>query len=66
MYFNDHPPPHFHVITRKNERVAVEIDTLITLAGKADSRDTDEALTWARMNRAQLHARWHEYSEEEP
>jgi hypothetical protein len=28
MYFDDHPPPHFHVITRKSERVSVLIDTL--------------------------------------
>jgi hypothetical protein len=23
MYFDDHPPPHFHVITRKYERIAL-------------------------------------------
>jgi len=40
MYFDDHPPPHFHVITRKNERVSVVIDTLAIQAGEADSRDT--------------------------
>lgn len=28
MYFRDHPPPHFHVVTRSNERVAVLIETL--------------------------------------
>jgi hypothetical protein len=27
MYFGDHPPPHFHVITRNNERIAVVIET---------------------------------------
>jgi hypothetical protein len=65
MYFNDHPPPHFHVITRKNERVAVVIETLIIWAGDADPRDTAEALDWARENRTKLLSRWQEYSEEE-
>ena len=65
MYFNDHPPPHFHVITRKNERIAVVIETMIIWAGDADSRDTAEAFAWARENRAELRLRWREYSEEE-
>ena len=26
MYFGDHPPPHFHVITRNDERISVVID----------------------------------------
>ena len=64
MYFYDHPPPHFHVITRKDERIAVVIETLITWAGEADPRDTAEAFTWARANRAKLRSRWQEYSEE--
>lgn len=44
MYFGDHPPPHFHVITRNNERIAVVIEIMAVLAGKADLRDTEEAL----------------------
>lgn len=66
MYFDDHPPPHFHVVTRKNERIAVVIETLVIQAGDADSRDTAEAFTWARKNRKELRSRWQEYSEEEP
>jgi hypothetical protein len=63
MYFDDHPPPHFHVITRKDERIAVVIETLIVQAGNADSRDTAEALEWAGGQRAKLRAHWEEYSE---
>lgn len=66
MYFDDHPPPHFHVITRSDQRIAVVIETLSIQAGEADSRDTAEALAWARENRAELRARWQQYSEEEP
>jgi len=65
MYFGDHPPPHFHIITLENERVAVMIDTLEVLAGGAKTRDTVEAFSWARRNRTVLRARWREYSEED-
>jgi hypothetical protein len=65
MYFDDHPPPHFHIVTRKNERIAVVIETLVVQAGEADSRDTAEAVAWALENREELRSRWREYSEEE-
>jgi hypothetical protein len=54
MYFDDHPPPHFHVITRKDERIAVVIETLVIQAGGADSRDTEEAFEWASEHRAKI------------
>jgi hypothetical protein len=65
MYFADHLPPHFHVITRDNERIAVVIETLAMLAGEADPRDTAEAIQWARVNRKELRERWRTYSEED-
>jgi len=65
MYFADHPPPHFHVVTRSDERSVYLIETLALGAGEADPRDTAEALTWAAANRAELWARWQQYSEEE-
>ena len=65
MYFGDHPPPHFHVITRSGEKVVFRIDSLVQWAGEADTRDTAEALEWAAENRAELFQRWQEYSEEE-
>jgi hypothetical protein len=65
MYFGDHPPPHFHVITRNDEHIAVVIKTLVVWAGEADPRDTAEAFAWARENRAVLSSRWQAYSEDE-
>lgn len=65
MYFGDHAPPHFHVITRDNERVAVLIETLETRAGNVGRRDIAEALEWAAMHRGELLARWNEFSETE-
>ncbi len=66
MYFGDHPPPHFHVITRNDEAAVFRIDTLALWAGEADQRDTNEALVWAAANKAELWSRWNTYSEEEP
>ena len=65
MYFADHPPPHFHVITRSAERAVYLIETLALWAGEADPRDIAAALDWAANNRAELWTRWQEYSEEE-
>ena len=64
MYFGDHPPPHFHVITVDNEEIQVEIETLEVIKGEADPRDTADALQWAESNKEELRARWREYSEE--
>jgi hypothetical protein len=66
MYFGDHAPPHFHVLTRADEQVKVAIETLVVLDGEADPRDTAEAFEWAASNREELRARWRQYSEEEP
>ena len=63
MYFGDHAPPHFHVITRDNARVAVLIKTLEIRAGNADKRDIAEALEWAKAHRGVLLKRWNEFSE---
>jgi hypothetical protein len=65
MYFYDHAPPHFHIITRSDERIAVYIDTLRIRDGEANTRDTAEAFAWAEDNRDELYDRWQEYSEEE-
>ena len=63
MYFKDHAPPHFHVITTGNERVSVIIESLAILAGSADARDIAEALEWAKDNRETLRGLWRECSE---
>ena len=65
MYFGDHPPPHFHVITRSDEAAVFLIETLARWAGEADPRDTEETLAWAAFDRPELWARWQQYSEED-
>jgi hypothetical protein len=65
MYFADHPLPHFHIITVADEEVIHLIETLEVRDGEADPRGTAEVLSWVAANRAELWARWREYSEEE-
>jgi Domain of unknown function (DUF4160) len=64
MYFDDHPPPHFHAIAGDKAAVFL-IETLRLWAGEIDRRDVAEALEWAKDHREELYARWREYSEEE-
>lgn len=64
MYFDDHPPPHFHVIVG-NEAAVFLIETFELWAGELDRRDFAEALDWAAANQVELWRRWQQYSEEE-
>lgn len=63
MYFRDPRPPHFHVVTSAGEKVALAIESLNVLQGKADPRDITEAIDWAAGNRPQLRAWWSKYAE---
>ena len=64
MYFDDHPPPHFHVISKDDREGVYRIDTLELWDGE-HLRDADEALVWAAANREELYSRWLKYSEQE-
>jgi hypothetical protein len=43
MYFADHPPPHFHIITVADEEAIHLIETLELRDGEADPRDTADS-----------------------
>ena len=64
MHFNEHPPPHFHIVAGDDAAV-LRIDTLELWEGEIRARDAQEALAWAAGNRAELYSRWAEYCEEE-
>jgi hypothetical protein len=60
MFFADHHPPHFHVLSRDGAaQVAIDTLEVIAMSGRVDLR---EALEWAAANRALLWAKWEEYS----
>jgi len=57
MYYNDHPPPHFHV--RYNQQKAIiEIETLSILEGKLSSRILALVLEWANLHKTELRRNW--------
>jgi hypothetical protein len=57
MYYNDHPPPHFHV--RYNQQKAIiEIDTLSILEGNLSSRVQKLVEEWAIQHKEELKNNW--------
>lgn len=60
MYFGDHFPPHFHIVTKAGGEALLEIATLEILEGKVPKAILDAAREWARQNRALLDAKWEE------
>ena len=57
MYFNDHPPPHFHALYNEFEAV-IEIETLLILEGSLPRRAMGLVLEWAEVHRNELLADW--------
>ncbi|MCM0589029.2 MAG: DUF4160 domain-containing protein [Gloeotrichia echinulata IR180] len=57
MYYNDHPPPHFHV--RYNQQKAIiDIETLSILEGKLTPRVLGLVIEWAAMHKSELMENW--------
>jgi hypothetical protein len=57
MYFNDHPPPHFHV--RYNEyRAIVTIEELTLTEGRLPGRVLGLVIEWALLHKQELLDNW--------
>ncbi|BCL37248.1 DUF4160 domain-containing protein [Nostoc sp. MS1] len=57
MYYNDHPPPHFHV--RYNQQKAIiEIESLTILEGQLTPRVRDLVIEWATLHKSELLENW--------
>jgi hypothetical protein len=62
MYFNDHPPPHFHA--KYNDfRGKVTIEDLRLIEGKLPNRVMALILEWANNHRDELMANWNSLRE---
>jgi hypothetical protein len=59
MYFEDHNPPHFHVVS-PTQAVVVEIATLTVFAGTIKAPQLREALEWAEANKELLEQKWND------
>jgi hypothetical protein len=62
MYFEDHNPPHFHVLANDGREAQLRLGTLEVLHGVVDRRALMEARNWARDNAAFLQETWDAFS----
>jgi hypothetical protein len=57
MYWDDHPPPHFHVEFRGAEAL-VYLDPLEVVEGDVGAATSRRVLGWARWHRRELLDNW--------
>jgi hypothetical protein len=57
MWWNEHPPPHFHV-TYGDCTASVSIETLHVVAGWIPSHARRMVIEWALRHRPELAASW--------
>ena len=57
MFYNDHPPPHFHVRYGR-QRAIVDIATLSLLEGSLSPRVLGLVVEWAAQHREELENNW--------
>lgn len=57
MFYNDHNPPHFHVIYQEHEAV-YDIGTLEQLEGSLPKRAKGLAMEWAKDHQPELMKNW--------
>ena len=65
MYFDDHPPPHFHVVSG-DERAQVRIDPPGLMNGGLSPRALALVVEWAALHRAELMANWDRVQARQP
>jgi hypothetical protein len=57
MFFNDHPPPHFHAICG-DWQATIDIHGLRVLEGILPRRAQELVLDWAELHRGELLENW--------
>jgi hypothetical protein len=57
MYYDDHPPAHFHAIYGEYE-VKINVETLEVIEGKLPRRALGLVLEWATLHRGELRENW--------
>jgi hypothetical protein len=58
MYFLDHPPPHFHIVTSAREEAQVRLSDLSVMAGAVPSTVLGAAVAWAEANLPLFERKW--------
>jgi len=57
MFFDEHPPPHFHAWYGEHV-VQIAIDSLTVMEGSIPKRALALALEWAAIHQEELRANW--------
>ena len=57
MYYNDHNPPHFHVLYNEYD-AEIEISNLTILEGKLPPRVLGLVMEWAELHKKELIDDW--------
>ena len=57
MYYDDHPPSHFHALYAEYEAL-IDIETLAVIAGDLPSRALGLVIEWASIHKAELREAW--------
>ncbi|HAG80665.1 MAG TPA: transcriptional regulator [Cyanobacteria bacterium UBA11162] len=65
MYYNDHPPPHFHV-RYGQQKAIIDIQSLSILEGKLSPRVLGLVIEWAVSHQAELLQNWELARQQEP
>lgn len=65
MYYDDHPPPHFHAIYNEYEAL-IRIDTLEIFRGTLPKRARSLLIEWAVEHRNELENNWDRLEKHEP
>lgn len=65
MYYNDHPPPHFHAVYQ-GARATVDINALTIGEGRLPTRAQSLVLEWAALHQQELREAWERSEREEP
>lgn len=65
MYYDDHPPPHFHAKYAEHE-AQFDIATAAVLNGSLPRRALALVQEWAELHRDDLAANWRRAEREEP
>ena len=65
MYWDEHPPPHFHV-EYAGEQAVVRIDTLEVVKGRLPRRAMALLAEWTLLHRPELQQNWARAERGEP
>ncbi|MEK7246214.1 MAG: DUF4160 domain-containing protein [Pseudomonadota bacterium] len=65
MFYNDHPPPHFHVRYGRQKAI-VSVETLAVIEGSLSPRVLGLVAEWASLHRDELRQNWQRAERHEP